>query len=130
MIPKLLVALICLCNISYAQDTLRQPRPLASDTTGTHVFTLGQVVVTSGRPAAIGTVVDAQKFQHFARNNVSASLDLLPGVNLTAVGPRAESAVYVRGFDLRQTPLLLDGIPIYVPYDGYVDLARFTTFDL
>jgi len=38
--------------------------------------------------------------------------------------------VYVRGFDLRQTPLLLDGIPVYVPYDGYVDLARFTTFDL
>lgn len=27
-------------------------------------------------------------------------------------------------------PLLIDGIPVYIPYDGYVDLARFTTFDL
>jgi iron complex outermembrane receptor protein len=24
----------------------------------------------------------------------------------------------------------MDGIPVYVPYDGYVDLDRFTTFDL
>jgi iron complex outermembrane receptor protein len=38
--------------------------------------------------------------------------------------------VSVRGFDLRQVPVYMDGIPVYVPYDGYVDLARFTTFDL
>ena len=38
--------------------------------------------------------------------------------------------VYVRGFDPRQVPVFLDGIPQYVPYDGYVDFGRFTTFDL
>lgn len=38
--------------------------------------------------------------------------------------------VYLRGFDPRQVPLFLDGIPLYVPYDGYVDFGRFTTFDL
>jgi len=93
-----------------------------------HVFTLGKVVVTGGK--RISEVVGAQRLEHFARTDVSHALGLLPGVNVTAVGPRGESAVYVRGFDLRQTPLLLDGIPIYVPYDGYVDLGRFTTFDL
>jgi iron complex outermembrane receptor protein len=36
----------------------------------------------------------------------------------------------VRGFDLRQVPVYLDGMPLYVPYDGYVDLARYTTFNL
>lgn len=36
----------------------------------------------------------------------------------------------MRGFDLRQVPVFLDGIPVYVPYDGYVDMGRFTTFDL
>lgn len=33
----------------------------------------------------------------------------------------------VRGFDLRQIPFYIDGIPVYVPYDGYVDLSRFLT---
>ena len=26
--------------------------------------------------------------------------------------------------------MFLDGVPLYVPYDGYVDFGRFTTFDL
>ncbi len=36
----------------------------------------------------------------------------------------------MRGFDARQVPLFIDGIPVYVPYDGYVDFDRFTTADL
>jgi iron complex outermembrane receptor protein len=27
-------------------------------------------------------------------------------------------------------PLFIDGIPVYVPYDGTLDLARFTTYDI
>ena len=38
--------------------------------------------------------------------------------------------IYIRGFDLRSVPVLIDGIPVYVPYDGYVDLSRFLYFDL
>ncbi len=94
------------------------------------VFTLGEVVVKSGREHEINSSVNATKISQFAKNDVAKALDLLPGVNISAVGARNESMVYVRGFDLRQVPLLIDGIPVYVPYDGYVDLARFTTFDL
>ncbi len=36
----------------------------------------------------------------------------------------------VRGFDIKHVPIFLDRIPIYVPYDGYPDLGRFSTFDL
>jgi iron complex outermembrane receptor protein len=43
---------------------------------------------------------------------------------------RNEDMVYLRGFDARQVPVFLDGVPLYVPYDGYVDFGRFTTFDL
>jgi iron complex outermembrane receptor protein len=64
----------------------------------THVFTLGKVVVTSTKP--VSSVVSAQRLEHFARTDVSHALDLLPGVNVSAVGPRNESMVYVRGFDL------------------------------
>ena len=38
--------------------------------------------------------------------------------------------ISVRGFDSRQVPLFIDGIPVYVPYDGYVDFNRFSTADL
>ena len=93
-------------------------------------FTLGEVVVRTEKSKEINTYINASKLQAFARNNIGTALNLLPGVNLTAVGPRNESMVYVRGFDLRQVPLLIDGIPVYIPYDGYVDLARFTTFDI
>ena len=45
-------------------------------------------------------------------------------------GPRAEQNFYVRGFDSRRVPLFIDGIPVYVPYDGNADYGRFSTFDL
>lgn len=94
------------------------------------VFTLGEVVVKGGKVKEINSTIGAARMQQFAKNDVAKALNLLPGVNLSAVGPRNEAMVYVRGFDLRQVPLLIDGIPVYIPYDGYVDLARFTSFDL
>lgn len=119
LMRRLSTFLFCLISLSlFSQDSM------------SHVFTLGQVVVTPGAGRQINSSVSARQLQEFARNDVSKALDLLPGVNLSAVGPRNEAMVFVRGFDLRQTPLLIDGIPVYIPYDGYVDLARFTTFDL
>lgn len=115
-----------LCSVSvlvYAQD-----KPAVSDSQS--VFTLGEVVVKGSKPADINSYIGAAQIRQFAKNDVSKALNLLPGVNLSAVGPRNEAMVYVRGYDLRQVPLLIDGIPVYIPYDGYVDLARFTTFDL
>lgn len=93
-------------------------------------FQLGEVSVIGYRDSLPSGTINAETIQKFNRNDVSHALNLLPGITLSAVGPRNESGVNVRGFDLRQVPVYLDGIPVYVPYDGYVDLARFTTFDL
>lgn len=76
------------------------------------------------------SVLDAQDMQTNGRTTLAGALALAPGVTFTRIGQRNESAVYVRGFDMRQVPLFVDGIPIYTPYDGYVDLERFTTFDV
>ncbi|MGZ4958469.1 MAG: hypothetical protein ACXV7J_04390 [Methylomonas sp.] len=38
---------------------------------------------------------------------------------------RNERLIYLRGFNSRQVPLFMVGIPVYVPYDGNVDLNRF-----
>lgn len=64
------------------------------------------------------------------RNDVASALNLLPGVSVQNLGARNERLIFIRGFNSRQVPLFMDGIPVYVPYDGNVDLNRFTTFDI
>jgi iron complex outermembrane receptor protein len=97
---------------------------------GKRVFQLGQVNITGTRDSLRANKISAGTINLYNRTDVAQALNLLPGITLTAVGPRNESAITVRGFDIRQVPVYLDGIPLYVPYDGYVDLARFNTFNL
>src|SRR5690606_18093992 len=97
------------------------------------VFQLGKVVVQSSldREAPLGeSAVSQKEMQAFDLRDVGAAVSVQPGVTVSAGGARNEQMVYVRGFDSRQVPLFLDGIPQYVPYDGYVDFTRFTTMDL
>jgi iron complex outermembrane recepter protein len=97
------------------------------------VFTLGRVEVVgtseSVKYPAL-EVVSGEDMLQFDTETVSEAANLVPGVTLSRKGGRNESTVHVRGFDLRRTPLYLDGIPIYFPYDGYPDLGRFFTYDL
>lgn len=98
-----------------------------------NVFSLGTVVVTSNAldlQSASEQVITEQDLLYFNRDNVGTALNMLPGVTLHEGGPRNEQTVSVRGFDSRRVPVFIDGIPQYVPYDGNVDLSRFTTFDL
>jgi iron complex outermembrane receptor protein len=130
IMQKIILPFLCIIShVAFGQLSPNDP-PSRKDSLRPGIFELGEVEVVSGRNKQINSVLDARQIRLFAKNEVSKALNLLPGVNLSAVGPRNEAMVYVRGFDLRQVPLLIDGIPVYIPYDGYVDLARFTTFDL
>jgi iron complex outermembrane receptor protein len=60
----------------------------------------------------------------------STRFEYLPGVSVDHKSPRNQTGISIRGFDTQQVPLYLDGIPIYVPYDGFVDLTRFLTSDI
>lgn len=100
-------------------------------------FSLGEITVTANNPQVgeistdqVSSVVTREDMKQFNRDNVGDALNLLSGVTLTNSGMRNEKMIYVRGFDARQVPLFIDGIPVYVPYDGYLDLNRFTTADL
>lgn len=93
------------------------------------VFQLGEIIVLDRSEDSLQRL-SAHRMEKFNRTEISNALNLLSGVTLANVGPRNESVVYIRGFDLRQIPVFMDGIPVYVPYDGYVDMGRFTTFDL
>lgn len=96
------------------------------------VFPLGSVVVngSAGAPEAeTEQVISKDEMQQRNADTVSAAVATLPGVSLSR-NSRNEETVFLRGFDVRQVPVFVDGVPLYVPYDGYIDFARFTTFDL
>ncbi len=99
-----------------------------------NVFTLGEIEVSAKAdeetPNPTVDRIYADELRAFDRNTVSEAANLLPGVTASETGARNEQTLHVRGFDIKHVPLFLDGIPIYVPYDGYPDLRRFTTFDL
>jgi iron complex outermembrane recepter protein len=97
--------------------------------TGTKVFSAGEVIVTGKKHHANEKVTSAD-MEKLDKKTITQAVNLLPGVSISNVGGRNEGMIYVRGFDMRQVPLYLDGIPQYVPYDGYVDPNRFLTFDL
>lgn len=97
------------------------------------VFDLGTISIktTTDKQQSVGErSVSAETIRELNLHEVGKATATLPGVSPTLVGMRGESLIYVRGFDSRQVPIFLDGIPQYVPYDGNIDMDRFTTFDL
>ena len=98
-------------------------------------FTLGEINVTTTKEELESSrladnTLTQEDLRLFNRETVGTALNILPGVVMNQAGRRNEQTVMLRGFDLRQVPLYIDGIPVYVSYDGYVDLGRFNTFDL
>lgn len=100
---------------------------------GDGVFTLGEIEITAKGEESKNTTIEKitdQEMKQFNRDTLGSALNLVPGITLSTVGARNEQMVYVRGLDQKHVPIFLDGVPIYVPYDGYPDLNRFTTFGL
>ena len=98
-------------------------------------FELGVVEVTGSTdelalPYPGVDVVTDEDWRRHERYDATEAVNLLPGVMIENIGNRNERVVFIRGFDSRQIPLYIDGIPVYVPYSGSIDLGRFTTFDL
>ena len=110
---------------AWAQEESEAPIPETGK-----VFSLGEVVVTGEGSAvdkiATTDIVSEERIDLTTSTNVSEALDTLPGVFLT-IGTRNESMFTVRGFNQRYVPIFYDGIPIYVPYDGYVDTGKLPT---
>lgn len=96
-------------------------------------FNMGRMsvnVTDSALPVPNAVTLDESDYRFRNLPKTADALNLIPGVTIQRIGPRNERGVYVRGFDFRQVPLYMDGIPIYVPYDGYVDLDRFLSYDV
>lgn len=125
-----ILGLCCLPFIGLAQESERATLDRIDSVRNDKVFQLGEVIIVANQKPELSTRINLHQMESQNKLEVSRAINMIAGVNLATVGPRNESMVTVRGFDLRQIPVYMDGIPVYVPFDGYVDLARFTTFDL
>jgi len=97
------------------------------------VFKLGTFRIYGEKPQPadkVASSIDAESIELLEKQNLSEALTALPGVTLTRFAGRNDASVYVRGFSRNQVPLFIDGVPVYVPYDGTIDMARFTTYDI
>jgi iron complex outermembrane receptor protein len=99
-------------------------------------FNLGTIQVTvsatAPTPSPVADSIDQTEIRNLDLVNAAKALDYLPGVSIQHLSTnRNEAGIMVRGFSTRgQVPLYVDGIPISVPYDGYVDFNRFLTSDI
>lgn len=99
-------------------------------------FNLGRVEVTvsgsSTAPSPVAGSIGQSEIRSLNLTTAAKALDYLPGVSIQHIATnRNEAGIMVRGFSTRgQVPLYIDGIPISVPYDGYVDFNRFLTSDI
>ena len=97
---------------------------------GPTTFELGEVKITARLQDPGSNEIGFTEMTHFNRKDVAEALQLIPGLDYLNSGPRNESVITVRGFNLRQVPVYLDGIPVYVTYDGYVDLGNYLVQDI
>jgi iron complex outermembrane receptor protein len=97
-------------------------------------FYLGVTAVNVTAPLAtlspVTDSLDRVEIQNHQALTVNQVIEYLPGVSVDHKAPRNQTGISIGGFDSRQVPLYLDGIPAYVPFDGYVDLTRYLTSDV
>jgi outer membrane receptor protein involved in Fe transport len=104
------------------------PSAFAEQAVGSsNVYDLGEVVVSGDReeqetPSTI-TIVTAEEIEQKNAQNLGEALTFLPGVQFRQSRSKNEFYITMRGFEQQSILILLDGVPIYQPYEGLVNLA-------
>jgi len=106
---------------------------LAASAVLADTFTLGQINV-------LNTPIETSPFEQTMTSdtiaqqnteNITDALDNMSGLSMQFTGGgRNETSISIRGQDSKRVGLFIDGIPVYVPYDGFVDYDRFLTSDI
>ncbi len=95
-------------------------------------FTLGQISVldTALEESPFEQTITSKEIEQHDSETISDAIDNMSGINQDLQGGRGESTLSIRGFDARRIGVFIDGIPVYVPYDGNFDYDRFLTSDI
>lgn len=106
---------------------------LAASAVLADTFTLGQVNVlnTPIEESPFEQTVTADTIAQQNAENITDALENMSGVSTQFTGGgRNETSISIRGQDSKRVGLFIDGIPVYVPYDGFVDYDRFLSSDI
>jgi iron complex outermembrane recepter protein len=97
-------------------------------------FRLGATEVTVTAEASplspVADSIDRNGLLELHATNAVEAATYLPGVTADYEAGRNQTAIMIRGFDKRQVMMYLDGIPIYVPFEGFTDISRSLTDDI
>ena len=89
------------------------------------------VIASASELSPIADSIDQTEITKRNDVNVAMAIEDLPGVSIEhTYGGRNQEEIWVHGFNYLQVPLYLDGIPMYVPYDGTMDFKRLLTSDI
>jgi outer membrane cobalamin receptor len=94
----------------------------------TKVYELGGITVTAKRPPLTSNLIieiNSEELVNKGANTVGDALRFVPGI-YPRTGSKSESRVEIFGIEQREIAVLLDGHPIYSPYDGTLDLDHIT----
>src|SRR5262245_62487913 len=134
--PKVPVTVPTAPALPWADDQLqeqltvvRQTIEQIAQTDPTQPFYLGVTTVNVIAPVAtlspVSDSLDRVEIQNHQALTVNQAIEYLPGVSVDHKAPRSQTGISIGGFDTRQVPLYLDGIPAYVPFDGSLYLTRY-----
>lgn len=93
---------------------------------GEKTVDIGTITVSAGQEIVKGTTVEVfnrPAIESAETTDVSDFLERLPSIKVNT-GKRGEHLLQLRGFDQTEILILVDGIPMEVPFDGVVDLGK------
>jgi iron complex outermembrane receptor protein len=121
-------------RISTQLKALRETINQIAASDPSHPFYLGVTTVNVTASAAplspVSDSLDQVEIRNHDALTVNRAIEYLPGVSVDHKSPRNQTGISIGGFDSRQVPLYVDGVPAYDPFDGFVDLTRYLTTDI
>lgn len=120
-IHALLVALFACCTLTYAQQAVEEEKKNPT----IQLFEVVRVTAELGPQESPTTIseITAEQLQAHTVNNLGEALELLPGVHFRVGRSKIEEQVTVRGFEQEKVLILMDGIPVSLPYEGQINLG-------
>ena len=106
---------------------------LAASAVLADTFTLGQinVLTTPIEESPFEQTLTSEVIAQQNSENLPDALDNMSGVTKQYMGGgRNEAYISIRGQDSKRVGVFIDGVPVYVPYDGNFDANRFLTGDI
>jgi outer membrane cobalamin receptor len=118
-IHVLLVSIFACCALTYAQPPAEKKKPTVE------LFETVIVTAELAKPESATTIAEVTAAQIQSRNvnNIGEAFELLPGVQFRQARSKNEQQVTVRGFEQEKVLILMDGIPVSIPYEGQLNLA-------